>query len=231
MKSQDDLDVGVNAQVELDAREFGIHAKQGGWRLGLLVARNVNNSGKRGVVSKANDSHESLGKLTIREFAEKAGTSPERVRKYLMAWNTAAEDDVVPNSRGLHPGQEVDLDVDALPDWSEYYPPPSSPKPNPDPTPMEQARKLAAETDLSYRRIGPMVGIDESVIRRDLEVRAIRGDRPNSIATNCGVDNTWYDAIAIVKRFLDSLFREDLTDSKREELLKLLNPYMTKLRS
>jgi hypothetical protein len=27
--------------TELDAREFGIHVRQGGWRLGLLVARNV----------------------------------------------------------------------------------------------------------------------------------------------------------------------------------------------
>ena len=32
----------VTAAIELDAHEFGLHLKQGGWRLGLLVARDVN---------------------------------------------------------------------------------------------------------------------------------------------------------------------------------------------
>ena len=31
--------------IDNDAREFGQHLKQGGWRLGLLVARNMYLSG------------------------------------------------------------------------------------------------------------------------------------------------------------------------------------------
>jgi hypothetical protein len=96
----------------MDAREFGIHTKQGGWRLGLLVARNVEKDSRKTV------SHE---KVSAAEFARTADTSAKTVLQYLKAWNKAAKDGHVPSSLELSPGEEVDLDVDQLPDWSHYY--------------------------------------------------------------------------------------------------------------
>jgi hypothetical protein len=76
--------------IEIDAREFGLHVKQGGWRLGLLVARNV----ERGVgdrsVSRRDRDAKVEGKVSVQAFARKAGTTADRVLRYLDAWERAA---------------------------------------------------------------------------------------------------------------------------------------------
>src|SRR5262245_40515597 len=105
--------------IELDAREFGLHLGQGGWRLGLLVARNVENNG-RGRPKKNDRSFSE--KATAAEFAKLAATSRPRVLRFLEAWERAAEDGVVPPSSELSPGEELDwLDVEQLPPWGDYY--------------------------------------------------------------------------------------------------------------
>lgn len=107
--------------TEHDAREFGLHVKQGAWRLGLLVARNVqpgNGQSERGSRRRNDRSDE---KISASKFAELSGTSQPRVMRYLNAWNRAAEAGLVPMSRDLMPGDDPDLDWDSLPDWNEFY--------------------------------------------------------------------------------------------------------------
>lgn len=100
-----------------DAREFGLHVKQGGWRLGLLVARNVQKgAGGGGTHADRNDRY-GQGKVSAQEFARLSGTSAPRVLRYLDAWERAAEDGHVP----LEPDQEIELDSDQLPAWGDYY--------------------------------------------------------------------------------------------------------------
>ncbi|GAA2438003.1 hypothetical protein A7G45_00355 [Mycolicibacterium llatzerense] len=66
-----------------DAREFGQHCKQGGWRLGLLVARNVHVSGdERG---RSDLEADKLGRVTANQFADKAGVSARTVQLYYKA--------------------------------------------------------------------------------------------------------------------------------------------------
>jgi hypothetical protein len=79
----------VAASIDNDARTFGLHFKQGGWRLGLLVARNVyvsdDERGRRDL--KAPE----LGKVTANQFAEKAGVTAKTVQLYYRAWELAAK--------------------------------------------------------------------------------------------------------------------------------------------
>jgi hypothetical protein len=109
----------MDPAVEQDAHEFGLHDKQGRWRLGLLVARNVEKGlGDRSLSRRDRDTK---GKVSARGFARAAKTSPDRVLRYLEAWERAADEGVVPHAADLSPGKEVDLDVEMLPDWEHYY--------------------------------------------------------------------------------------------------------------
>lgn len=101
--------------ITSDAKEFGLHMRQGGWRLGLLVARNV-------VVAPGRVAPETLlPKVNATHFAKIAGTSNDRVLRHLAAWERAANAGLVPHARDLDPGNEVDLDVDRLPAWGPIY--------------------------------------------------------------------------------------------------------------
>jgi len=59
--------------------------KLGGWRLGLLVARNV----ERGTAGRPSDNRYNCTdlKLSATRFAEMAGVSRPKVIRYLDAWN------------------------------------------------------------------------------------------------------------------------------------------------
>jgi len=109
----------MNAAVEHDAREFGLHVKQGGWRLGLLVARNVEPGTGQGARQPRDDRPEV--KVSANVFAEMSGVSRPRVTRHLDAWEKAAAKGYVPAADSLSPGEDIDLDVDALPDWNEFY--------------------------------------------------------------------------------------------------------------
>ena len=71
-----------------DAQEYGLHVKQGGWRLGLLVARSV----EKGTAAHRPVSRETGEKVSAREFAEQSGASPARVLRHLDAWERASVD-------------------------------------------------------------------------------------------------------------------------------------------
>lgn len=100
-----------------DAEEFGIYARSGGWRLGLLVARNVErNTGTGRSVATT-----TLGKVSARAFAEQSGTSADRVLRYLDAWDRAAEAGHVPPAADLRPGIEFDLPAQETVRWADFY--------------------------------------------------------------------------------------------------------------
>ena len=108
-------DTTGQGRTQADAQEFGQHVRQGGWRLGLLVARNV-------VRAPGRVSIETLApKTNATRFGELSGVSTTKVLRYLAAWNLAAEQGIVPPASDLAPGSDVDLDVDTLPSWSQFY--------------------------------------------------------------------------------------------------------------
>ncbi|MET7442932.1 hypothetical protein ACWERY_23885 [Streptomyces sp. NPDC004082] len=100
----------VDERVSLDAREFGVYARTGGWAFALKVARSVRPGGQAAGETP---------KISAKEFAGLAGCSPERVMRYYKAWDRAADDGLVPHFEVLAPGEDVDLpDSDA---WLSYY--------------------------------------------------------------------------------------------------------------
>lgn len=107
------------SSIDEDAREYGVHVRHGGWRLGLLVARSVE-KGTAGRPSNRRDRDDSQ-KISASEFARRAETSADRVLRHLSAWEKAAAAGWVPRAETLRPGQEV-----ALPDvlkWDKFYEP------------------------------------------------------------------------------------------------------------
>jgi hypothetical protein len=110
----------MDAVIEQDAREFGLHVQQGGWRLGLLVARNVE-KGKTGGVGGGAISTENALKVTATDFAGEASTSAARVLRFLKAWDKAAAAGHVPYAANLSPGSEVELNAEKLPGWEDFY--------------------------------------------------------------------------------------------------------------
>ena len=106
-----------------DAREFGLHDKQGGWRLGLLVARNVE-KGQPGRPPENVTTVTINGKVSATAFAEESGTSAPRVLRYLAAWERAADAGHVPHAAELHPGSDPALDVEGPENqlrWFDFY--------------------------------------------------------------------------------------------------------------
>lgn len=103
-----------------DAHEFGLHVRQGGWRLGLLVARNVEPGTGSGDRTDLEPRHD-RAKVSATQFAEASGTSKTRVMRYVTAWEKAAKAGLVPHAAELKHGQNLDLDAAKLPEWSQFY--------------------------------------------------------------------------------------------------------------
>lgn len=111
--------------IENDAVEFGSHVRNGGWRLGLLVARSVDKRVGQGQRTDLGV-HGVGSKISARAFAEMAKSiSINTVKKYLDAWNAAADDGLVPASSELAPGQEVEFgEGHTAKAWDFYFKPP-----------------------------------------------------------------------------------------------------------
>lgn len=102
-------------QIQSDRTEFANNFKQGGWRLGLLVARNVYiSSGER---SRSDLTAAKLGKLTANQFAEGIDVSARTVQLYYKAWELASNRNdgpcVTPPSL-LKPGQDDSASINEL---------------------------------------------------------------------------------------------------------------------
>lgn len=112
----------MSSQIDCDAIEFGSHFKQGGWRLGLLVARNCEpKQGKRTDLATSGEV-----KVSCEEFATKAGVSSSTVKYYYAAWELAAESGYCLSAKELSPGQDDLEDFDEDDNerreiWSKFY--------------------------------------------------------------------------------------------------------------
>jgi hypothetical protein len=101
----------LNPNIEMDAKEFGEHVRNGGWRLGLLAARSaeVATAGR----PRIGENTPINKKISLTAFGKSAGIDKNTVKKYLDSWNMAAADGYVPSSSELVPGQGVNFtDVD-----------------------------------------------------------------------------------------------------------------------
>jgi hypothetical protein len=92
--------------IKNDACEFGRHFKQGGWRLGLLVARNVAPRKPGQPKADGGENSPENGKVSISEFARLAGVSKSHVLYYYRAWQLAAKADECQLAEQLLPGDE-----------------------------------------------------------------------------------------------------------------------------
>jgi hypothetical protein len=106
--------------VTCDAHEYGAHVRSGGARLGLLVARSVQSASRGRPVKGATAL---FTKVTATQFAAMSGCDKNLILRHLHAWDLyvdANRDDPrgLPGllfSHELVPGQEIDIDADALP--------------------------------------------------------------------------------------------------------------------
>lgn len=108
----------MSTTVQQDAQEFGIHLRAGGWRLGLLVARNVRPGAGQG---RRSTSAGTPQKLSIIDFGKQAGVGRERVAAYFDAWEKAAEAEIVPHAADLKLGVEIVLPDDQAQPWNDFY--------------------------------------------------------------------------------------------------------------
>lgn len=110
---------GTKLSLKEDAEEFGIHTKAGGWRLGLLVARNVERGKGEGGSGKAHRGNRPGEKVSARKFAGEAGLSDHKiVLRYLDSWDYYAEQpdyqDIIKPSGEIRPDDEIELDEEEL---------------------------------------------------------------------------------------------------------------------
>lgn len=126
---------GLNPNIEIDAKEFGEHVRNGGWRLGLLVARSVAAGTGQGSRTNLAEFSAKFPKISTRAFARQAGGSitDKTVSKYLNAWNMAAADEIVPASSELSPGQSFSFDAEEHTPkvWDSYFKPPTGDEKDP----------------------------------------------------------------------------------------------------
>lgn len=89
-----------NMSIEQDARAFGQHF-EGGWQLGLLVARSVY---KRSQAGRPAKSEPVRNKVSCAKFAKMAGVSERTVQFYCDTWALAAEAGYCTPADELSPG-------------------------------------------------------------------------------------------------------------------------------
>lgn len=109
----------THSMIELDASEFGLHLKQGGWRLGLLVARDVEPG--LGDPSLPGEVRTHPVKISASEFGRLAfghDNGTNRVMRYYRAWERYAAKGKVPHAAELSPGDDPELDWERLPHWT-----------------------------------------------------------------------------------------------------------------
>lgn len=172
LEVEEELKNGVAPTSESDAKELATHEILGGWRKGLLVARNVIDDygskpwedegiSRRTWYRKQNDTicgnaTDSAKKLSIAAFSRLSNLDRETISRYLKIWNLAVADGLpIPHPSELVPGQEIDFSArekDELiftPDsWKKYTKKPSG-KEKDDFLALAKKIKAFLETDLA----------------------------------------------------------------------------------
>jgi AcrR family transcriptional regulator len=180
-------------QLDKDATEFGSHVKAGGWRLGLLVARNVFIGTHGG--DRSSTTLDLGNRVTAAEFAEKAGVSKQTVHNYYRAWELAADAGKVTHAELLSPDSIEDLDQMEDDDetdenrrqiWKDYLrqairgnktkpepkPEPELPKVDQTPEEIAEDEKISYEIDSSIMSSG-LINLLEDTRVLSQKVRAV----------------------------------------------------------
>lgn len=182
--------------IRIDAEEFGRHVKAGGWRLGLLVARNVEPGNGEGGDRRSDHrySRTSGPKVSGNEFARLSGVSRPKVMRYLDAWEAAAHLGHVPHAADLTPDREIDLDAEALPAWGDVY------KTDPQNTNRAQyhARTVFADPEQRQRAVSQMDDAALAATAADID-RTLRGRRPDDGLTDADRTRRFKEADAFAK--------------------------------
>jgi hypothetical protein len=110
--------------IQDDAARFGRHF-EGGWQLGLLVARNVYKKTGPGRLRK---SEQVPNKASCAEFANKAGVSVRTVQWFYNTWELAADAGHCTSADELLPGDDdprlstIDVDSHEFRElWRKFY--------------------------------------------------------------------------------------------------------------
>lgn len=148
------------SQIDSDAKEFGVGVRCGGWRLGLLVARNVAKGTAGRPKADANHSleNDSPAKVSMNQFAELAGVSVSHVKYYYDAWELAAKASLVPSAEKIMPGEDdIDVEADSIEvednprtHWSHFYQLAKNPPPKPKEPEKKQDSKPDREVDEDF---------------------------------------------------------------------------------
>ncbi|MEU9658756.1 hypothetical protein [Streptomyces chartreusis] len=116
MLAEDGITGYSEEQRDRDIKAWAALDRSGGWWLAFFVACQVSKGadGKQAAASRP-------VKVSAAEFARRSGTSPERVLRYLHAWEAAKEAGVVQfGAADLFPGHEpVDLPDEEV--WGQFY--------------------------------------------------------------------------------------------------------------
>jgi hypothetical protein len=98
----------MNRTWKDNADEFAALDQGEGWPFAILIACSVEKGKGHGGSAHRRD-HDDAEKVGAREFAERVGTSADRVLRYLKAWERAAADGVVPDADTLSPADSHDV--------------------------------------------------------------------------------------------------------------------------
>lgn len=111
-------------RLAIDVEEFAVHDRKGGWARALLVARRVEpgeGKGERTDLRPRYGRNAVFRRTSAREFAQRSGTSTQRILAFFDAWQRACEDGLVPPAHELTPGIHVELpDEEAVPFFGEH---------------------------------------------------------------------------------------------------------------
>lgn len=137
----------MGPNIEIDLKELSEHVRNGGWRLGLLVARSVEIGAGHGGDRRTNQaSFLTLDeyKISLGAASSKTGISRNTVKKYLESWDMAATDGIVPPSSELTPGQhfEFDQELHTPKVWDSYFKPPTGNEKDPFTTQVNKSKAV-----------------------------------------------------------------------------------------
>lgn len=193
---------------EIRAAEFGNHTRQGGWRLAWLVASCCEFDKGHGQSTDETTTSGSLQKVSLVQFAEKAGVGRETVRLYFKAWELAADQSFVDHATDLDQADEYCPleDVD-MPEWKDYYRKAKGIVEEPTPQKDSKAKEEATETD------APTISPEEQLIKiiSESEEKAKKDDRKNKLSE-------WFNS---VERVLDKL--KDFGEPQNPTEIKVMN--------
>lgn len=121
-----------------DASFVGAFVRGGNWEVGLRIARNVEIGSGQG---ERTDFHAKARKsrVSASDFAAEAGIGRDTVRRYLAAWEWAADEGLVDHAADLSADDTYEFETSGLgqAEWKEFYeiacmnPPPWNPQGKP----------------------------------------------------------------------------------------------------